>query len=112
MLKFVSSVLLCLQRKRFKRHLLAESEYHSARLLFLFHADIFYVYSSFTKLKSDHSVFASNFEIIQSILDLKPLMLHVCSIFVWIRIKMQWLPHFKWKKHRQSLILFICIDIF
>uniref|UniRef100_A0A672QWI6 Novel immune-type receptor 12 n=1 Tax=Sinocyclocheilus grahami TaxID=75366 RepID=A0A672QWI6_SINGR len=32
------------QRKRFKRHLLAESESasHSARLLFLFHADIFY----------------------------------------------------------------------
>ncbi len=34
-----------------------------------FHADIFFVYSSFTKLKSDHSVFASNFEMIQSNLD-------------------------------------------
>ncbi len=89
--KFSAALFTAETRKRFKRLLLAESEYHSARLLFLFHADIFYVYSSFTKLKSDHSVFASNFEIIQSILDLKPLMLHVCSIFVWIMIKMQWL---------------------
>ncbi len=30
--------------------------------------------------------------IIQSNLDYKLLMLHVCSIFVWIMIKMQWLP--------------------
>ncbi len=53
--------------KRFKRHLLAESESasHSARLLFHF-MQIFLCISSFTKLKSDHSVFASNFEIIQS----------------------------------------------
>ncbi len=34
-----------------------------------FHAEIIYVYSSFTKLKSDHFVFASNFEMIQSNLD-------------------------------------------
>ncbi len=96
---FICAALLCLQqkpRKRFKRHLLAETESasHSARLLFLFHADIFYVYSSFTKLKSNHSVFASNFEIIQSNLDYKLLVLHVCSIFVWIMIKMQWLISF------------------
>ncbi len=36
--------------------------------------------------------FSSNFEIIQSNLGLKLLMLYVCSICVWIMIKMQWLP--------------------
>ncbi len=60
----------------------SESASHSARLHSI-HADIFHVYSSFTKLISEHSVFASNFEIIQSNLDYKLLMLHVCSIFVW-----------------------------
>ncbi len=69
-------MLLCLQRKPrkcFKRHRLVESE--SA-----FHADILYVCSSFTKLKSDHSVFASNFKIKQSNLDKKLLMLHVAYV--------------------------------
>ncbi len=42
-------------------------------------------------MKSDHPVFASNLEIIQSYLDKKMLMLHVCIIFVWIMIKTQWL---------------------
>ncbi len=48
---------------------------------------IFFMYS-FTELKSNHSVFASNFEIIRSNFDKKLLMLHVCSIFVLIMIKM------------------------
>ncbi len=39
---------------------------------------------SFTKLKEDHYVFVSNFEIIQSNL--------LKIIFVWIMITMQWLP--------------------
>ncbi len=60
-------------RKRLKRHLLAESESasHSVRHILFF---------------------ASNFEIIRSNLDYKLLVLHVYSIFVWIMIKMQWLP--------------------
>ncbi len=81
--QFISPALLCLQqkpRKRLKRHLLAETESatRSARLLFLM--QIFFMYS-FPKMKSNHFVFASNFEIIQSNLDKKLLMLHVCSIF-------------------------------
>ncbi len=66
-----------------------ESASHSARLLFLFHKDIFYVYS-FTKLKSDHSVFFK-FRNYTVRFRLNLLMLHVCSIFVCIMIKMQWL---------------------
>ncbi len=32
-------------------------------------------------------------------------MLHACSIFVSIMIKMQGLPDFKWKEHRQFCYL-------
>ncbi len=42
------------------------------------------------KLKIEHSVFATNFEIIQAIVSHKLCILYVFSVFVWI--KMQWLP--------------------
>ncbi len=47
-----------------------------------------------TKLKIEHSVFATNFEIIQAIVSQKLCILYVFSVFVWNVIKMQWLPLF------------------
>ncbi len=58
-----------------------------------------------------------NFEMIQSDLDLKLLMLHLCSIFVWIVIKIQWLPLIlngkrtgKTFVYMKRFILFVLID--
>ncbi len=45
-----------------------------------------------TKLKIEHSVFATNFAIIQAIVSQKLCILYVFSVFVWNVIKMQWLP--------------------
>jgi len=77
-----------------KRHLLSQIEFAlSFSLSAVFVLCRYVLCSDFTKLKSDHSVFALNLEIIQSSLNQKQLlMLHVCSIFVLIVIKMQWLP--------------------
>ncbi len=60
---------------------------HSACLFFRFRADVFYVHN-FTKLCSEHSVFAFNSEILQGILHQK--MLILLNMFVCIVIKMQW----------------------
>ncbi len=49
------------------------------------HSDIFYAHSSFTKLKSDHSGFASNLEIIPSDLNKKLLMLQTKPYFVYMK---------------------------
>jgi len=59
--------------------------FHSVRM-FLFYAHVSYV--TISQLKSDHSVFSSSLEITQSS-QKQLLMLHVCSISVWIVIKMQ-----------------------
>ncbi len=60
---------------------------YSACLFFRFRADVFYVHN-FTKLRSEHSVFAFNSEIIQAILHQKLLIL--INMFVCIVIQMQW----------------------
>ncbi len=108
---FISAWLLCLQRKPrkcFERHLLADSESasHSARAAVSVLCRFFFMYS-FTKLKEDHYVFVSNFEIIQSNL-LKTAhiacMEHLCLNHDYNAVVAS---NFKWKEHRQSLILFI-----
>ncbi len=62
-----------------------------------------YIYYSFTKLMSDYSVFASNFEIIQSNLNQKMLMWHVAASCLFPNAVTA--SNFKWKVHRQSLSL-------